>query len=490
MKTRFLRAASTAGAIAILAAPLAAQTTFHEYVALGDSLTAGVQGACLVGRNQKVAYPALVAKSIGIADFELPLVGEITPPQSAAGVCLGLPTNATAFAPGAVSQQGAPLNPNLARPYDDLGIPSARVQDLVDLTTSNPTGGGVQSSAALVLRNFPGSPFNGMSAVDEANLLSPDLVSLWIGNNDVLGAATSGVAIDGVTVTPAAAFAAKYTQVVNAIKGSGRTLVFMNIPDVTAIPFTTTIAPFVIVGGNKVPFLGPRTTATCATAPCPLPDGTLLTLQAQALLSTGHGVPVAAGGRGDALPDGGFDPATGTLTPGVILYPDEVTLLQQRTDDFNATIAAQAASSGAILIDIHTIFNGIKAHGYTIAGIHLTSGLLVGGLFSADGVHPSSVAQAIVADYIIKALNAAKSTDFPEPDIATALFTRNVPANTSAATLSMNQFWRALFGGASPFEDLAVTLPIEDRETPVAPTRPQRGTRRTEARAAAVEPEP
>ena len=486
MKTKF-RAAVSAGALVLAAAlPAAAQTTFHKYVALGDSLTAGVQGACLVSRNQKVAYPVLVAKSLGIADFQQPLVGESLIITNPASVCLGLPANATAFAPGAVSQQGAPLNGTLPRPYDDLGIPSARVDDLVSLVHSNPAGGGVQSSAALVLRNFPGSPFDGMSAVVEANLLQPDLVSIWIGNNDVLGAATSGVAIDGVTVTPAAAFANSYGEVVDAMKASGRTLIFLNIPDVTAIPFATTIAPFTTVGGQTIPFLGPRTTDTCSTAPCPLPPGTLLTLQAQALLSTGHGVPAAAGGFGDALPDGGFDPGTGTLTPGVILYPDEVALLQSRTDDYNATIAAAAAANGGILIDVHTIFNDIKANGYNVGGIHLTSQLLVGGLFSADGVHPSSVAQAIIADYIIKALNAAKGTDFPEPNLATPLFTPDVPVATGAATiLTESEFWRTIFGEIASFEGMTIDFPGEGREAPIVPIRP-RTTRRTGTRTAAA----
>ncbi len=486
MKTRFLRAAAAAGALATLAAgSLSAQTTFHKYVALGDSLTAGVQGNCLVGRNQKVAYPALVAKSIGISDFELPLVAESTTVTNPSSACLGATFNGTSVLPGPISQGLGPLNGTLSRPYDDLGIPSARVADLVDLVHSNPTGGGVQTSAALVLRNFPGSPFDGLSAVAEANLLSPDLVSLWIGNNDVLGAATSGVAIDGVTVTSAAAFADKYTQVVDAIKGSGRTLVFLNIPDVTAIPFTTTIKPFTVVGGHTIPFLGPRTTSTCAVAPCPLPDGTLLTLQAQAFLSAGHGVPTAAGGFGDALPDGGPDLTTGALSPGVILYPDEVALLQSRTNDYNATIAAAAASNGGILIDIHTIFNDIKANGLKIGGISLNTGLLIGGLFSGDGVHPSSVAQAVIADHIIVALNASKGTDFEEPNLATPLFTPNVPGG-AAASISSADFWRSIFAMFPP--GLDVILPAE-RETPIAPSRSPRGTRHVGNRtAAAVEP--
>ncbi len=484
MNTRNFRAAAFAGAlvlagIAAAPSPLAAQTTFHKYVALGDSITAGVQGACLVGRNQQTAYPKLVAESLGITDFQTPLVAESATVTNPASACLGARLVGTSILPGPVSQPGGPLNGTLARPYDNLGIPFARVRDLVDLKNSNPAGGGVQTAAALVLRNFTGSPFAGLSAVDEANLLSPspDLVSLWIGNNDVLGAATSGVAIDGVTVTTKADFDAKYAEVVAGIQHSGRTLVFLNIPDVTAIPFATTIPIQRTVGANTIRFLGPRTTDTCSTAPCPLPDGTLLTLQAQALLAQGVGIPVAAGGTGQPLPDGGFDPTTGILTPGVILYPAEISLLQSRTNEYNATIGAAAAANGGILVDVHEIFNDAKTNGFSIAGINLTTGLLVGGLFSADGVHPSNVGQAIVADEIIKALNRVAGTDYPEPNFATALFTVNVPPGT--ATLSANELWQSLLANLP--EGILVALPTEERAAPMVPARPHR-TRRTERR--------
>ena len=61
MKTFFHRAVSAAALTILAAGPLAGQTqtTFHKYVANGDSITAGVQGNCLVSRNQRTAYPVL-----------------------------------------------------------------------------------------------------------------------------------------------------------------------------------------------------------------------------------------------------------------------------------------------------------------------------------------------------------------------------------------------------------------------------------------------
>jgi lysophospholipase L1-like esterase len=351
-------------------------------------------------------------------------------------------------------------------------MPSAKTQDLVDLKVANPAAGGVNASAALILRNFPTGPFEGRSAVDETNFLSPDLVTLWIGSNDVLGAALAGVAIENVTMTPKATFDSKYAAVVAGLKVTGRTLVVLNVPDVTAVPFATTLGISKTVGTNTIPYLGPRTTSTCSTPPCPIPAGSLVTLQAGPLLSTGHGIPLAAGGLGDALPDGSVGAAG--LVPGVILYPDEVALIQQRTNDINATIQSIATANGLILIDIHAIFEDVKAHGYEVGGITFTNALLQGGLFSADGFHPSNIAHVIIANEIIKAINRTNSASIPEINMSTAFFTPNVPP-AAATALSANDFWRSIF--AMFPADMDVILPIEERSAPIAPTRPARGTR-------------
>ena len=46
--------------------------------------------------------------------------------------------------------------------------------------------------------------------------LQPTFASIWIGNNDVLAAATSGIVIEGVTLTPAAQFEAHSSSPVNS----------------------------------------------------------------------------------------------------------------------------------------------------------------------------------------------------------------------------------------------------------------------------------
>jgi hypothetical protein len=443
MKRMTFRAAVCAAVLTALAvSPLFSQTTFHEYVALGDSLTAAVEGSCLVQRHQNRSYPKIVATQIGISDFQQPLLSERPLSNPLTGpVCLGAIVSGNAITVGAVSQQGVPLNATLGRPYDNLGIPGANARDLVDLRVANPAGNTANRFAALVLRNFSGGPFEGHSALDEANILNPDLVTVWAGPNDVLGAALSGAAIEGVTLTPIPVFEAKYTQIMIGLASTGRTIIALNIPDVASIPFTTTIPPVlvnpatrqpVLVNGQPVPLLGPRTTPTCSTAPCPIPSDTLVTLGAASLLAQGIGIPAALGGTGQPLPDGSFSPPA-TLNPGVLLYSDEVALIRQRAVDLNARIASIAAANGATVLDIHSLFDDLVANGYDVGGgIFVTTSFLSGGVFSADGFHPTNIGYAIVAKEILQHLNSVKGTHFELPNMAEAIFTPDSPVVSTA----------------------------------------------------------
>lgn len=482
-KMGFRTAVGAATLSALFASPLLAQTTFHKYVALGDSLTAGLEGSCLVQRHQERSFPKIVATQLGITDFQQPLVSERALSNPLTGpACLGAVVAGGTITVGAVSQQGVPLNATLARPYDNLGIPGANAADQVDLKVANPAGGTANRFAALVLRNFPGGPFEGRSAVDEANLLSPDLVTIWAGPNDVLGAALSGAAIEGVTLTPIAVFEAKYTQIMTGLQASGRTVVALNIPDVASIPFTTTVPPIlvnpttrqpVIVNGSTVRLLGPRTTDTCSTAPCPIPSGTLVTLGAASLLAQGIGVPAALGGTGQPLPDGSFSPPA-TLNAGVLLYPDEVALIRQRAIDLNARIASIAAANGATVIDIHAIYDDVLVNGYDVGGgIVVTNSFLTGGIFSGDGFHPSNIGFAIIAKVVLEHLNEVKDTNFELPNMAEAVFTPDTPVVTAGADPVVQglfypqQMWKDLVRTAAGIPaDVEVVFPASSKRVP------------------------
>ncbi len=455
MKMSSLRIAAASAAGVLLAGALSAQTAFHKLVVVGDSLGAGHEGNCTVRRYQLLGASKLLADAIGQTDFQQALIDEsppVNPPTSYP--CLGAVATTTGITVGIISQEGGQLNPSLARPYDNLAFNGGpRVRDFVDLRVSVPGRSDLDNYAARVLRNVAGSPFAGTNAVEQAASLNPDLMLYWVGNNDVLGAATRGVVLDAVTLTPVADFEAKYTEGLQTILASGRTIVTFTIPDVTSIPLFTTLPPIVInpgtqqpviVNGQTVPLLGSRALPPeCPVAPCPIPAGTLLnTILAGQMMQQGVGIPAFLGGLAvegsgnlaTALPDGSFTPPAGPLVPGVLLYPDEVAQLVQRTGEINASIASVSSANGGVLVDLNAIFAGVATGGYTIGGLTFTTAFLSGGLFSGDGVHPTAIGYAIIADYIIQALNEATGSVIPRPNFGAAFYTPNVPSFGAAVT--------------------------------------------------------
>lgn len=491
MKTDTLRATSIALVLASLAAgPLTAQTTFHKFVAVGDSLPAGEEANCTVERFQVRSAAFIIAGQLGITDFEQPLIAEAAPSNPLTGYpCLGAVLSNGSISVGIVSQEGATENASLARPYDNLGFNgSPRVKDFVDLKVSVPGRSDADNYAARVLRNVAGSPFSGTSAVEQAVSLRPDLLLYWVGNNDVLGAVSSGVAVDGVTLTPVADFEAKYVEGLTILKSTGATIVTFTLPDVTSIPLYTTLPRFVlnpttrqpvIVNGQPVPLLGSRAfPPDCPVAPCPLPPGTLVhTLKAPLLEAQGIGIPAALGGKavtgsGDlttALPDGSFTPPAGPLVGGVLLYADEVTAIRNRTNEINVRIRAISSQNGTVLYDLNAVFSQIAQEGYEIGGIRLTTAFLQGGLFSADGAHPTQIGYAILADGIIQQINAAKGSDIPRPDISKALFTPNKSPFGAAAVVAgfEPESWMSLLPVCPATETVPAPPPQRGRMTRV-----------------------
>lgn len=491
MKQRILRPASMVLALGLLAALPARGQTFQNFVAVGDSLIAGEESGCVVQRFEQRSWVALAADRLGQTGFEQPSIQEIAATNPLTGYpCLGIVFNGTSLGLAIVSETGQNTNLLLPRPYNNLGFNgSPLIADFVDLTVTHPGSSDLDNLAAPILRNCEGCPFQGMSAVDEANLLSPDLVAFWGGNDDVLNAMLAGVAIVGVTVTPPDSFATSYGEVMTGLSAPGRTLVTYNIPNIIDIPYATTIPPVVVdpstrqpvvVSGQLVPLLGPGDDAfPCTPVPpdlgCALPAGSLVMLPASTLLGQGVGIPTAVGGTGQPLPHGTFTPPA-TLNPGVVLYPDDIATIESTTTAYNQSIASAATANGAILIDANALFAGAAAKGYDIGGIHLSTAFATGGLFSNDGVHPSAIGYGIIADTFIQTLNALKGTNYPRVNFSDILFTPNVPPVFGGSVTSDGggpwyyalDTWRAALRSAfSP--RLALVMPSTPQAAPVVP---------------------
>jgi lysophospholipase L1-like esterase len=434
-----MRSLALAAAVAIAlaggtAVPAAAQTNFTTYVVVGDSLAAGFESNSLVETHQNRSVPALIARQAGVQGFQQPLIGEPGIPPELTLVSL---VPAPVIAPKAASA-GAPKNLALARPYNNLAVPGATSVDALTRTTD---AGGLHD---VILRGLG-------TQVAQAVALRPTFITLWVGNNDVLGAALRGRAIDGVTLTPTAVFRATYAQIVAALKTTGAFIVAANLPDVTTIPFVTTIKPYVVnpstgapvlVGGSRVPLIGPSGS---------LPANSLVTIAASTLLAQGIGIPTALGGTGAPLPD------------EVVLDAGEIAIIQDHVSANNQAIREICGAANIPVLDIHALLDEVATTGRTVAGITLTNAFLSGGVFSYDGVHPNDIGYAIVANEFIRVINA-NGGSLPPVDLGAVMGVTSASpgAGAAGALRASSSRWAPFEFTPEAYADLLSVFPRVD----------------------------
>ena len=347
-------------------------------VVVGDSLSAGFQNGSLIETAQVNGYAALVAAQAGVS-LPLPLIASPGFPNVLTLVSPG-PPPVIAPAPGASTGRVNPLQ----QPFN-LAVPGHKVQDALTTRPNLP----VNSLTDLVL-GFPSTFVLGQpprSQVEQAELLAPTTVIVWLGNNDALGAALAG---NTAALTPTASFAASFTEVLNRLSATGATLVVANLPDVTVVPALTPAEEVAERVGLPLSVIGP-------------------------VLGIGPGDYVTQFGL-TLIPGILANPLTGPLPNGGVLTAAEAAAVSARVDEFNAIIAEQAAAHDAVLVDIHSLTETFRERGYVVGGQRLTTDFL-GGIFSLDGVHPTNTGYAVIANEFIKALNSQAAAGIPPVNV-------------------------------------------------------------------------
>lgn len=245
----------------------AGSADFSKYVALGNSLTSGFSDGALFIKGQEGAYTNIMAqqfKLVGGGEFKIPFAND-----NIGGLLFGGQAN-PAFGPRLYFNGSAPvvvsgtpttevMNPAVAAagPYNNTGVPGAKSFHLLSPTYGAAAGLATGTANPYYVRFAP----NGTTSVlAYAMSQAPTFFSLWIGNNDVLGYATSGG--DGTNpITPASGaagvgFDGTYAALITTLTSTGAKGVVANIPYVTSIPFFKTV-PYnpltakVLGGGNE-----------------------------------------------------------------------------------------------------------------------------------------------------------------------------------------------------------------------------------------------
>lgn len=409
-KTKALRITAALALAVVSAAPMWAargKADFTRYVALGDSYGAGVSSNSMVESHQRNGYVALLAKQANAKDFQQPTVS-----QPGIGPELQLLSIRPLVIQPKASTNGVPTNLSLPRPYNNLSIPGARVNDMLTLTGAQPPSNTQSQFAQFILRGLG-------TAADQALAQQPTFISVWIGGNDLLGAVLGGTP---AALTPIDAFKSSYDALLDRlIAGAPNAgMVLGSLADAASVPFATTIPPVlvdpatskpVLIGGNPIFYIADLGGGQIGQ----LTPGSLVTLGASSFLATGYGIPpqvapaiplCATPGNncGKPLPD------------GVVLTTAELQTIRTAGQAMNAHIFAAGAARGIPVVDVNSFFEHVKG-GVHYGEITISASFLTGGMFSYDGFHPSDIGYTLLANEFIRTVNAAYGTKIPYSSI-------------------------------------------------------------------------
>ena len=153
---------------------------FTRYVAMGSSITAGFQSGGINDSTQQQSYAVLLARAMH-SPFFVPSLTKPGCPPPYTNVFTGARLTPTGYPPSTGTSCYLRNIPSEPPPYvSNTAVPGAVVEDLFNNLDT--------ASHANTLTQFI---LGGLTQVQMLRRAQPTFVSLWIGNNDILGAATS-----------------------------------------------------------------------------------------------------------------------------------------------------------------------------------------------------------------------------------------------------------------------------------------------------------
>lgn len=246
--------------------PIAPGTAdFSKYVALGNSLTAGYSDNALFKEGQENSFAKLLADQFSLAgggEFRIPYTND-----NVGGLLLGgnviagprLIFNGVGPVPLPGGVPTTEIGVPLSGPFNNLGVPGAKSFHLLAPNYGDVSGvaGGTANPYFVRFRSSASA-----RVIDDAMAQQPTFFSLWIGNNDVLGYATTGG--DGTNpITSEGMFSVVYNTLITTLTSGGAKGVVANIPNVTDIPHFRTVPYNPLSPAN--PAFGPQIPTLNAT---------------------------------------------------------------------------------------------------------------------------------------------------------------------------------------------------------------------------------
>lgn len=373
------------------------QDAFTRFVAIGTSLSAGMQSGGVVYSSQAEAWPSLLAHQAE-ADFAVPSFRApgCTPPLISPLRLGRYLSGASAWA-GEASCSG--VFSGLLPPLNNVALPDATAWTALNLTPRT-VAASPSKYGASDRQRYPLVLGTTQSQVTAMLMLGPSLVAVELGLEEILGAATSGLLTPATSYTqstpftyvPSALFAPVYTAIADSVKGSGARAVLISVPIVTGLASWRTGDDLWngradLALGGVVVAEDCRGSANLVFTPPLIPA---LVEKARAVLAPQPLSCADVKGAADFI-----------LTPG------DVATLAQVVDQMNALIRQIADQNRWAFVDANTVFGsmaGARAP-YSLSR-QLGCALPYGRYLSLDGVRPNVAGHQLIANAAAEAINA------------------------------------------------------------------------------------
>lgn len=466
--------------------PTAGEADFTKMISVGSGLSTGFMNGALYTAGQDASFVRIMAQQmqiVGGGTFAQPDVNSEVGCYNPAGGCtagrLYLKINSTTGAPGPTPKLPGDGGKALAPYGNSAGLNNFAVPGTTLLLSLIPQTGG-----PAVPQNPAYNPYYGrIASIPSVSTIVGDaatalgnggtFLTFWLGNDDVLGYATAGGSA-AVPLTTTDDFNTRYNTALNTLLAAASNAkgVVANIPDVTSLPFFSTVVynpipldatkaagltsqlavnynafldgmvgnqiitaeeaakrKLTYIAGNNPILINDETLTNlepymagpyAGLKPYAIARQTtkndLICLTAGSYIGAELGSPSAVNGVSVPLVNTTNANTQALKGDDLILIPQEITQIQNSITAFNGIIktAADANAARLAFVDANAILASLKAKGAEVNGATITASIAppFGG-FGLDGVYPNARGNGYLANAFITAINAKFKSDIP-----------------------------------------------------------------------------
>ena len=389
------------------------QEAFARYVAMGTSLTMGVQSDGVAYFTQQADWTKLLAQQ-AFASYTQPL---IAPPGCFSPLVAPLQfsrrlSGISATANPATSTPDTTCAPfgTYALPRNDVGIDGANSYDALRVTPETAAVDGLKRR-----RQYRAVLPPGKSQVTAMMMQNPTLVSVELGANEVLGV-TTGLMFPAsqyrvaYTFVPNAVWQPVYSAVLDSVKKTGAKAILVGVPNTSSIVSFRTGDE---LWQNRAEF---GTFGVVVNADC---QGSANVIFVPIKVATAVGTARATGTA--------FNLSC-TDSPGTqdnILTPADVATITAVVAGMNSYIQSQASANGWAFLDLNAVLaKAIATRGTYSVVKQLGCNSPYGQYISLDGVHPNVQGYQEMANAAADALNATYGFEIPTNPQAALTYTQ------------------------------------------------------------------